>query len=140
MTCGLPGTGKSTWAEQRGLPVVEADDYRYVDGRYTFLKEREPWVWNQHDSKMRSYLGLGISFVLADCFLTRKIRAKYATEALRKGYRVCIMHLTAPEHVYSKQQTHGVGVTGYKRMRSEYQVPISALEPVSRVYHKHREA
>ena len=138
LTVGFPGSGKSTWAKSTGLPVVETDDYRYVDGKYTFDKEREPWVFNQHDRKMRSFLGLGMSFILADTFLTRSLRLKYCIEALKHGYRVCVMWFLVPKELYTKQQTHGVDAEGFVRMEEVFEAPDVSKEPLARVYIKKR--
>lgn len=138
ITVGFPGSGKSTWAKSTGLPVVESDDYRYVNGVYIFDEEREPEVWKQHDRKYDAYLGLGASFILADCFLNRKIRSRYAIPALKRGFRVCVMWLVAPEDIYQAQQTHGVSAEVYQRMYAEFEVPDRSKEAVSAVYQKIR--
>ncbi len=45
VTIGLPGSGKTTWAEKQGEIIVSPDDYRHINGKYVFDKDREPYVW-----------------------------------------------------------------------------------------------
>lgn len=41
--CGLPGTGKSTWAKERGVPYFDADERGLVD-RVAIIAARNAWI------------------------------------------------------------------------------------------------
>lgn len=47
VVCGLPGTGKSTWAQERGVPYFDADELGLV-GIEAIIRARELWV-SKHD-------------------------------------------------------------------------------------------
>lgn len=44
-TVGLPYSGKSTWAKEQGIPVVEPDCIRMALHGQRFVPEMEPYVW-----------------------------------------------------------------------------------------------
>lgn len=45
--CGLPGTGKTTWAAKRGVPYFDADDLD-IEGRDAVQGARAQWI-RQHN-------------------------------------------------------------------------------------------
>lgn len=45
LTVGLPRSGKSTWARERGCPIVCPDSIRVALHGHSFLREAEPMVW-----------------------------------------------------------------------------------------------
>lgn len=42
---GLPRSGKSSWAQQQGLPIVCPDAIRLAMHGERYLAKPEPWVW-----------------------------------------------------------------------------------------------
>jgi predicted kinase len=45
LTVGLPRSGKSTWAREQGLPVVNPDSIRLALHGEAYLERAEPMVW-----------------------------------------------------------------------------------------------
>lgn len=45
MLVGLPRSGKSTWAKQQGIPIVNPDSIRLALHGSPFLEKAEPLVW-----------------------------------------------------------------------------------------------
>lgn len=46
VVCGLPGTGKSTWAKERGVPYFDADE-RELSGIDAIVSARNVWMLQQ---------------------------------------------------------------------------------------------
>jgi predicted kinase len=129
MTVGFPGSGKTTWANKFGMPVVDADQYRYVDGVYTYLEEREPTVRRAEGRKFNSLLRLGVSFVLAEINLTRQGRHKWAKRAHDAGFRVVAVHFPIDKETSIARNLHGVGPDVFDRMQAEFEAPHLPEEP-----------
>ncbi len=47
VVCGLPGTGKSTWAKSLGFACWDADDHRELLDAAAIVAGREAWIDQQ---------------------------------------------------------------------------------------------
>lgn len=129
ITVGYPGSGKSSWAKGFSMPVVDADQYRYVDGTYQYSEEREPTVQRMEGRVFNQYLRLKSSFVNAEVNLTRERREKWAKRAHDAGFRVVVIHFPIDKETSIARNLHGVGEEVYNRMESEFEAPDLLREP-----------
>ena len=74
MTVGLPQSGKSTWAEAQGLPIVNPDSIRLGLHGQPFIGLAEPFVWAIAKVMIRSLFIAGHSRVILDATNTTKTR------------------------------------------------------------------
>lgn len=89
VVCGLPGTGKSTWARAQGCPVFDADELGLTDVR-SIIEARAAWVAGQR----------GACIVVVASTVTASICAAQL--------RGCVKHLTT-RHVDRRIRTYGDG-------------------------------
>lgn len=84
---GLPGSGKSTFAEHefKGVFRLENDMFHVQDGAYRFSQGRQKdavaWCLNMCDAALRS----GMDVVVSNTFTKRKYVAAYRRLAERAG-------------------------------------------------------
>ena len=74
LTVGLPRSGKSTWAIQQGLPIVNPDSIRLALHGQPFLKDAEPMVWVIAKYMVTSLFLAGHSKVIVDATNTTQKR------------------------------------------------------------------
>ena len=74
LTVGLPRSGKSTWAMQQGLPIVNPDSVRLALHGQPFIQQAEPWVWNMVYTMARALLIAGHPTIIVDATNTTKKR------------------------------------------------------------------
>lgn len=63
---GLPGSGKSTWAAQTGLPVVNPDSIREALHGQEFYAPAEPMVWAIAHLMVKALFKAGHKAVILD--------------------------------------------------------------------------
>ncbi len=74
-TVGFPRSGKSTWAQSQGYPIVCPDEIRTALHGHRFIAEAEPFVWAIATVMVRSLFGSGHRFVILDaCNTSHKRR------------------------------------------------------------------
>lgn len=78
-TVGLPRSGKTTWAQQIGYPVVNPDAIRLALHGQRFAQAAEPWVWLLARTMVRALFLAGHRYVVLD--------ATNATEKRREEWR-----------------------------------------------------
>lgn len=89
VTCGLPRSGKSTWAMQQGHPVVCLDAIRKALHGQPFYGPAEPVVWAMTDNFVRALFLAGHDTVIVDeTSTTRKRRDPWARLDLGAEYQV----------------------------------------------------
>ena len=133
---GLPGSGKTTWIEKVNQSLVDgknsqmirvsADNYRTVDGIYTFNKELNVLA---HDSCLREYLGVlknGYERVAVDntnCSLLEI--APYYRLAEIFGYSAKVIYLHCSPDIATSRGLHNVpAVTMMKMYRTMIREPL----------------
>lgn len=86
---GLPRSGKSTWAREQGVPIVNPDAIRLALHGQTFRPEAEGMVWAIAETMVRSLFGAGHRVVILDATsVTLKRRERWQSNAWRTYYRV----------------------------------------------------
>jgi predicted kinase len=81
LTVGLPRSGKSTWARQQGLPIINPDAFRLALHGEPFLAKAEPMVWTLVFTCAEALLLAGNSTIIVDATnVSEKRRAQWATK------------------------------------------------------------
>ena len=65
-TIGLPRSGKSTWAKQQGLPIVNPDAIRLALYNEAFVAEAEKMIWTIAHYMVKSLFLAGHEKVILD--------------------------------------------------------------------------
>lgn len=73
-TCGLPRSGKSTWAQRSSYPVVCPDAIRLALHGQRFASQAEPFVWAIAKVMVRALFGAGHKTVVLDATNTTRVR------------------------------------------------------------------
>jgi predicted kinase len=81
LTIGLPRSGKSTWARQQGVPIVNPDAIRLAIHGQPFVPSAEPLVWVTAKIMTRSLFGAGHDVVILDATnLSRQRREEWYSD------------------------------------------------------------
>lgn len=100
LTVGLPRSGKTTWAKQQGLPIVNPDSIRLTLHGQRFIPAAEPMVWALAKYMVRSLFLAGHARVILDATnTTEKRRQEWYTEAHAHGYTVSLQIVDTPVEV-----------------------------------------
>ncbi len=118
---GVPGSGKSTFAELICDLVVTADDYFMRDGEYKFnpkkLKNAHAWARIQAEDYMKA----GEDFAVANTSTTEwEMKAYYELAALY-GYRVFSVIV---ENRHGGKDVHNVPEAKLKEMRERFEIKL----------------
>lgn len=75
---GLPRSGKTTWAREQGVPIVNPDSIRLALHGQRFVAEAEEHVWAIAKTMVRALFLAGHDVVIMDaCNNTRKRRGNW---------------------------------------------------------------
>lgn len=100
LTVGLPRSGKTTWAKQQGLPIVNPDSIRLALHGQRFIPAAEPMVWALAKYMVCSLFLAGHARVILDATnTTDKRRQEWYAEALAHGYTVSLQIIDTPAEV-----------------------------------------
>lgn len=66
LTVGLPQSGKTTWAKQQGLPIVNPDSIRLALHGKPYIQEAEGFVWAVAYLMARALLLAGHNWIIID--------------------------------------------------------------------------
>ncbi|KAF7771472.1 hypothetical protein PCIT_a4058 [Pseudoalteromonas citrea] len=130
---GLPGSGKSHYAESLSDEMVagdesqfficSTDDYFYnEDGEYHFQKFKLPQYHNLNLARFINALAEGIPLVIVDNTNIRKWEfVAYSTAATAMGYQVKEVIVgevkdKSLQHLYAKRNTHGIALKTISKM------------------------
>src|SRR4051812_30122694 len=76
VTVGLPRSGKTTWAQSTGHPIVCPDAIRLALHGQRFVPEAEPYVWAIAQTMVMALFLAGHKTVILDATNTTKERRK----------------------------------------------------------------
>ena len=100
LLCGLPRSGKSTWAKQQGHPIVNPDSIRLAVHGQRFIAATEPLVWVTAKYMVRALFLAGHDTVILDATNnTEKRRQEWYTEARLNDYNVTLKIIDTPASV-----------------------------------------
>jgi predicted kinase len=86
LTVGLPRSGKSTWAQKQGLPIVSADAIRLALYGRAFEGLAEDFVWAQAAVMVRALFLAGNATIILDATsITKSRRDKWKWNPLWEG-------------------------------------------------------
>lgn len=78
LTVGLPRSGKSTWAQSTGFPVVCPDAIRIALHGQPFIQQAEPMIWGIAHVMVAALFEAGHTTVILDaCSTSSKSRQKW---------------------------------------------------------------
>lgn len=87
LTVGLPYSGKSTWAETQGVPVVNPDSIRLALHGQRYVIDAEPYVWAIAKTMVKALFLAGHKRVILDANNnTAKRRAEWISGEWKTGY------------------------------------------------------
>lgn len=125
---GLPGSGKTTFAEalaSPGDPMFAADDYFMVDEEYKFdgRKLAEAHAHCQEGCSVAMYREIPV-IVVHNTFVARWEMEAYIRMAEKFDYRVTVVSIfdggLTDDELFARG-THGVPLEAIKRMRANYE-------------------
>jgi predicted kinase len=116
---GIPGSGKSTFANLICNQHVEADQYFMEDGEYCFdptrLKEAHEWCRNKTEGWMKE----GWNIVVSNTFTQSWELQPYIDLAKKYEYRV---HSLIKENLHEGVNEHGVPEDKLKQMKDRFEI------------------
>lgn len=110
LTCGLPRSGKTTWARKQGVPIVSPDSIRLALHGQRFLKEAEPMVWTMAAYMAKALFLAGHEKVIVDATNVTAKRREFWLEKFpsTEGYKVdLLIESTAPEVCIERARAEG---------------------------------
>lgn len=123
LTCGLPRSGKSTWARKQAWPVVCPDAIRLALHGQAFYAPAEQMVWAHARLMVRSLFGAGHATVILDATNVTKARRQ---EWAGKEWLSCVKEMTAPkEECLTRARVEGRDdlAAVIERMAAAYEAP-----------------
>lgn len=129
---GLPGSGKSTFAEHiwNNYAVCEADKFFYDEnGNYNFdgskLKEAHAWCKNEVEKRMIEHQDSGGVYypeiAVSNTFTQEWEMEDYLKLAEKYGYKVVSLIV---ENRHGGQNVHGVPEDKLEQMRNRFQIKL----------------
>jgi len=118
---GLPGSGKSTFAELICNKHVEADMYFMEDGEYKFdvskIKQAHEWC----QEKTETWMKMCYNVVVSNTFTMDWEMEPYYKLAEQYGYRV---HSIIMENRHSGINTHDVPTDKLEQMKKRFEIKL----------------
>jgi predicted kinase len=118
---GIPGSGKSTFANLICNQHVEADMYFNIEGEYMFdpskLKEAHEWCRNKAEGWMKE----GWNVVVSNTFTQFWEMQPYFDLAEKYGYRV---HTMIVENRHGGINEHGVPEDKLEQMKNRFEISL----------------
>ncbi len=88
-TVGLPRSGKTSWAQEQGSPIVNPDSIRLAIHGQRFISDAEPYVWAVAKTMVRALFLAGHSKVILDATnITQKRRDEWLDDRWSTQYHI----------------------------------------------------
>ena len=119
---GVPGSGKTTFANSLGRAVCTADDFYMKKGEYIWFADKIATAHSWCRRKCRRFMKVGVSpVIVANTNTTEKEFEPYVELAKTYGYRVfCII----VENRHGNASVHGVPEETLVKMRQRFQISL----------------
>ncbi len=122
MVRGIPGSGKTTFAEAICDKVVSADDYHYdADGNYNWKQENMAAAHRYCQGKTRSIMQTGKDVAVANTSTTKKELKPYYDLAEEFGYTVFSIIV---ENRHGGKNVHNVPAETLEKMKKRFDVEL----------------
>jgi predicted kinase len=128
MLIGLPHSGKSTWAKQQGLPIVNPDAIRLALHGQVFVPQTERLVWALAHYMVEALFLAGNRTVILDA---TNVTDKRRLEWMTARYPVTVeierkIFDTSPEECVRRARANGREdlVPVIERMMNEWDIPV----------------
>ena len=119
---GVPGCGKTTFANEICDKVVSADDYHTDDqGNYNWKFENQAAAHRYCQGKTRTIMELGQNVAVANTFTTVKEMKPYYKMAKELGYTVFSIIV---ENRHNGKNVHNVPAETIEKMRNRFNVEL----------------
>jgi predicted kinase len=119
LTVGIPRSGKSTWAREQNLPVVNPDSIRLALHGQRFQSLSEPFVWAIATVMVRALFLAGHSKIIVDATHTTKKRREFWKD---KQWRyVFKVFDTSKEICLKRAEGDAEMIPVIERMHSQYE-------------------
>lgn len=120
---GLPGSGKSTFAELFGdAHVCTADDYHMTGDKYDWKPENVPMAHLKCQEKCEKLMKIGSPrIIIANTSTTVDEMAPYNTLASKYGYRVFSVIV---ENRHGGINIHNVPPTTIQKMKNRFDISL----------------
>lgn len=119
---GIPGCGKSTFANLLGGHVFTADDYHMVDGKYMWTQEKAGDAHKWCQSECERYMKWELSpAIVANTSTTVKEMKPYYDLAEKYGYKVFSIIV---ENRHGGVNEHNVPEETLKRMVDRFDIKL----------------
>lgn len=125
LTVGIPRSGKSTWAREQNLPIVNPDSIRLALHGQRFQSLSEPFVWAIATVMVRALFLAGHSKIIVDATHTTKKRREFWKD---KQWR-CVFKVfdTSKEICLKRAQDDAEIIPVIERMHAQYE-PLTSDE------------
>ena len=100
LTIGLPRSGKSTWARQQNLPIVNPDSIRLALHGQRFQSLAEPMVWAIATIMVRALFLAGHYKIIVDATHMTKKRREFWKD---KGWRCVLKPIETSKEICLKR-------------------------------------
>ena len=118
---GLPGSGKTTFAEEICDKVVSADDY-FMDGNeYKFDAEKLPYAHRYCQKKTETIMKTGHNVAVANTFTKKWEMKPYYELAEKYGYMVFSVIV---ENRHNGKSIHNVPEETMEKMKNRFQIEL----------------
>ena len=119
---GIPGCGKSTFANLLGGHVFTADDYHMVDDKYVWTREKAGAAHNWCQSECERYMKWELSpAIVANTSTTAKELKPYYDLAEKYGYKVFSIIV---ENRHGGVNEHNVPEETLKKMVDRFDIKL----------------
>lgn len=120
LTVGLPRSGKSTWAKQQNIPIVNPDSIRLALHGQRFLPEAEPMVWAMAKYMVKSLFFAGHDAVILDATnITKQRRDEWKS---KDWHRAFVLFDVSKDECLKRAQEDKDIIPIIEKMATEYEL------------------
>ena len=126
LTVGLPRSGKTTWAQKQGHPIVNPDAIRLALHWHKFFGPAEPWVWAMAYTMVDALFKAGHNTVIVDATHVSHRRRVPWIEKFQSVAKITFeVFNTPPEECIRRAEAEGDAeiIPIIRRMAKEWDIP-----------------
>ena len=130
---GVPGSGKSYLAKQKGGTICSADDYFMKDGEYHFDSKRLGQAHQSCKDKVLQAMKAGESIVVDNTNLTFKGCEPYIKMAVQHGYSCTIEE---PQTTWKKNAEECAKRNVHNVPKEKIEMMLNKMESIYKIWEK----